>query len=633
MNIQEVNDNLKEIELKKRYILCRYKEAFVINDFVQVVLEAISEEPVFVIENQTYFDNNSRENFYYVKADSFSEDLYKDRDIRFDYITSTDLIKELDEYLEDKLIIVQPYYFYNTSRDTFFKNGTVKGLIQVNDDTDDDFFCVPKITDMNSYENFINKKEFPIPLVSEKLIGKPFYLFHDDQLYAVKLEQSKTNDTYWIALESDDSIKKLEIDYEREKNKKKIIDCNNGFVFIERRLVYSATQTSDLFVSSDKEKNAEVEQSQYESSKAGIALQGFFDYTKKNNLCYSLNDIYNFYTCVCSSQLIILAGMSGTGKTKLPLKFAEYFNMTEKNGKLLFVPVSPSFTEPSDILGYLNPNTGIYTSAETRLVEFLKHASENPEEMHMVIFDEMNLSQIEFWFAPFISILEKDLGERVLYLYSNVQRCINEDRYPSQIEIKNNVIFVGTINLDETTKNISDRLLDRSFIINLKKESFVNYKAQQAGNQNEGQNNGFSEDFKIFMPDDEDYKGDYISNYSLKELEFFDSLHEELSKVDSQKGISFRCVKNISLYLKNKPEELNRRRAFDYAFKQTVMKKVNGPEDSIKELLGSLNQSGEVVNGKLVELFEKYSEISDFTESRIEVKNKIVELKKYGYAR
>ena len=183
-------------------------------------------------------------------------------------------------------------------------------------------------------------------------------------------------------------------------------------------------------------------------------------------------------------------------------------------------------------------------------MEFLKHAEENPNEMHLVIFDEMNLAQIEYWFAPFISILEKDLGERKLQLYSKSQRCINEEKYPSTIEIKNNIIFVGTINLDETTKNISDRLLDRSFIINLKKESFVNYKTQQSGRQQKNELKIFDEDFKIFMPEDSSYDEDYISNFNKQELEFFDRIHSELNKVDSQKGVSFRCVKNIALYLK-----------------------------------------------------------------------------------
>lgn len=135
------------------------------------------------------------------------------------------------------------------------------------------------------------------------------------------------------------------------------------------------------------------------------------------------------------------------------------------------------------------------------------------------------------------------------------------------------------------------------------------------------------------MPEDSSYSEDYISSFSKQELEFFDRIHTELNKVDSQKGVSFRCVKNIALYLKNKPEELDKNRAFDYAFKQTVMKKINGSIESIGEFIGSTIDNNNVVDGILIKLFDEFSEISDFTECRNEARNKVLELKKYGYAR
>lgn len=629
MDIQVIKDNLKELELKKRYLLCKYQSAFKINDFVQIVLTIICDEPDYVISNSSSFDDKSRDNLTYVKADFFSKFVKQDMDEDLFNKPLDDQISLLESYLKDKLIVVNPYYYFSENGEKFFKNGNVIKVISSDYEIDHEYFCVPEIPNQNSFDSFKSYDEFPLPLVSKKLIGNPYYLFYNQKVYNVEVDSSDSNDTYWKAKE--DTIRELYINPKENQ----IIDCNNGFVFIDKKLIFGS-KIVDSSVSNNQNEsiqNKGIDEFKYESSKAGKTMQDFYEFTKENNLCYSLNDIYNFYTCVCASQLIILAGMSGTGKTKLPLKFAKYFNMTEENKKLLFVPVSPAFTEPSDILGFLNPNNGLYTSSETGLVEFLKHAEENPNEMHLVIFDEMNLAQIEYWFAPFISILEKDLGERKLSLYSASQRCINDDKYPSAIQINNNIIFVGTINLDETTKNISDRLLDRSFIINLKKESFVNYKTQQSGRQQKNELETFDEDFKIFMPEDSSYNDDYISSFSKQELEFFDRIHTELNKVDSQKGVSFRCVKNIALYLKNKPEELDKNRAFDYAFKQTVMKKINGSIESIGEFIGNTIDNDSVVDGILIKLFDEFSEISDFTECRNEVRNKVLELKKYGYAR
>lgn len=630
-----LRDNLYKLKNKK--LLCRYVKSYEINDFVQVVLEAISEEPEYITQNYMYFDINASD-FYYVKAENFSEYLQKDRDVDFNYETLENITSEVEAYLEDKLIVVNPYYYYNERKQAYFKNGTVSDIISIDKPIEDieEYFSIPVITNKNSFENFRNKQEFPLLEVSKKLMGIPNYICYENRIFAVDIDVSKTNEQYWKASDEEDSITELSVDFDSLVKRNEIIKLKDtDFIFaLKSSIINSKAKILENKEECAETENEELEKIAYEDSKEVKVLQSFWEYTKNNNLCYTENDIYNFYTCVRSSQLIILAGMSGTGKTKLPLKFAEYFNMkeTDEDGTLLFVPVSPSFTEPSDILGYLNPNTGIYTSSETRLVEFLKHAEKNQDKMHMVIFDEMNLAQIEFWFAPFISILEKDLKERKLYLYSKSQRCINESQYPSSINIGNNVIFVGTINLDETTKNISDRLLDRSFIINLKKESFVNYQGQQSSRQ-KYEDDKFKEDFKQFMPLDDEFEKDYISIFNLKELKFFDDLHDGFNKVDPQKGVSFRNVKNIALYIKYRPENLDKKKAFDYALKQTVLKKVNGTVESIGEFIGdTVDESGNT-NGLLVKILDEYSEISDFSESRQEIVNKLYELRKYGYAR
>ena len=631
MKFQDIQYDINRLESAKRYLLCIYDDAFEKKDFVQVVLKSISDEPDFIEKNEIYFDTYSQDNFYYVKAEAFSKYIAEDAYISgFNYLSFDKQIDELESYLEGKIIVIDPYYFCNEDRQVFYKTGQVVDVID--ECSFGEYFCIPKIMNDNAYNNFLENKEFSLPHVSESMLGIPRYLAYGEEIFSVEtLHAIKDNTSYW-KLENINSVKKCKLNYEEGIDKGAIIDCNRtNFLFVNKDFLLTSEKTS-LPEHCESIKVKDVEESKNEYSEVGKTLQKFYNFTKSHNLCYSIDDIYNFYTCACSSQLIILAGMSGTGKTKLALEFAEFFNMRESNDKLLFVPISPSFTEPADVLGYLNSNTGIYTSSETRLVEFLKHAEEHEEEMHMVIFDEMNLAQIEFWFAPFISLLEKNLGDRKLHLYSESQRCINDNKYPFEIELKNNIIFVGTINLDETTKNISDRLLDRAFIINLKKESFANYKAQQVANSLVD-NNPSCGDFKKFVPEKGDLEKDYILDYSLEELQFFDAVNDALNDIDSQKGVSFRSVKNIALYLRYKPKELDKNKAFDYAFKQTVMKKINGTVESIGEFIGyDLNKNGES-NGKLTQLFDEFHNVSDFKECRLEIKNKVQELKKYGYAR
>lgn len=634
MLLQDIKDKFEQS--RSRYLIGKFDNAFESNQFVQVVLNVISEEAdvVEIIDaTQDVFDYNSKNAVCYVKFNYFLPFLEKEYE-DIDNMTWDDQIEIIKEYLQDKLVIIKPYYFYNEGRNVFFKNGTVADVIEKETTYLDSFFTIPVIPNQNAYESFLKGEQFPMPSISKEIMGTPDYLYYAGKIYKAKLSALLTNDVYWQNSSEENSMYELNVDCNELEENNDLIPCdNNAFVFVKKSSIINskAKVVEEAKVKVAEEESAAAQDTSYGISEIAAELNKFIEYTKNANLCYSKNDIYNFYTCVCASQLMILAGMSGTGKTKLPLKFAEYFNMTEDNNTLLFVPVSPSFTEPSDVLGYLNPTNGLYVSSETRLVEFLRHAELNPNMMHMVLFDEMNLAQIEFWFAPFMSILEKDVKDRKIDLYSAAQRCINCESYPSSIRIGRNIIFIGTINLDETTKNISDRLLDRAYIINLKKETFINYQAQQLG-KNSSVVNPFNGDFVQFMPKEDESFYNYIEKFKMRQLEFFDRVHNELNKIDSQKGISFRSVKNISLYLKHKPYELDDNLAFDYAFKQTIMKKINGSFDSIGTILGNLDDAGNP-EGLLIKIFDEFSDVSDFKECRNEIKNKILELKKYGYAR
>lgn len=616
------NEIKEKFELaKSRQLLCRFSDVFQNGSFVQVELTVVSEEAniVGVLDyEENAFGYDSNKPFYYVKFDyfvPFLEDVY---DEDFDTMTWDKQIALVRDYLDDKLIIINPYYYYNKDQKKFFKNGLVSNIINKKIEYYDSYFSIPIISTEETFIKFKGGNPFNLN-ASNKIMGKPDYLFYNNTLYRVELDLLKSNDSYYQKNKSD--VLDLDINYLTE-NKDLIISDNKSYVFIRKEAIFNLKSNTKPIIKEEKK---------VETSIVVEVLNNFLDFTKSSNLCYTKNDIYNFYTCVCASQLIILAGMSGMGKTRLPLKFAEYFNMSEESETLLFVPVSPAYTEPSDVLGYLNPMSETYISSDTRLVEFLHHAELNPNKMHMVLFDEMNLAQIEFWFAPFMSILERDIKDRKITLYSNKQSCKNKNEYPPTIAIGRNIIFIGTINLDETTKNISDRLLDRAYIINLKKESFINYHNEQI-NKSAKAIPLFKGDFMSCMPSSDESEFNYISGLSLKQLEFFDRVHDELNKIDAQKGISFRSVKNIALYLKHKPLEFDEKLAFDFAFKQTVMKKINGSSDSISQILGTLNNEGNPT-GLLINIFDEFAEVSDFTECRNEIKNKLLEIKKFGYAR
>ncbi|MCH5147266.1 MAG: AAA family ATPase, partial [Clostridiales bacterium] len=115
-------------------------------------------------------------------------------------------------------------------------------------------------------------------------------------------------------------------------------------------------------------------------------------------LYYDIEDIRRFIGALAVTKLIILQGMSGTGKTSLAYAFGEFL----KN-KTVVVPIQPMWKERTDLLGYFNEFTRRFN--ETTLLYKMYEANNN-EEIYITVLDEMNIARVEYYFAEFLSLLE-----------------------------------------------------------------------------------------------------------------------------------------------------------------------------------------------------------------------------------
>ena len=350
---------------------------------------------------------------------------------------------------------------------------------------------------------------------------------------------------------------------------------------------------------------------------------------KSRNLYYEDNDLRNFHVAVKSSNLVILAGSSGIGKTRLPMVYANTLGLDFARNTVLFVPINPSYLEPEDVLGYIRPISeegGVfnaeYMESQTGLVSFLINAEEHKDKIHLVIFDEMNLSQIEHWFAPFISLLEQDPDSRVLNLYSNNLNVKNGERYPSSINIGENVFFIGTVNIDETTKQISDRLLDRAIVINLAAPSFTSLKDMGTAKSEIYPEITFSR-FATAV----NKVGNSATEFNEKEFALINDLNTLLTDSVYNKSISFRSLNKMALYLKNSAGILSRNEALDFVISQIVVKKINGSREELEEILSDDDTRG------ILKVLNDHSDVSEFTKVRKAIIQKIQELSKYGFTR
>lgn len=356
---------------------------------------------------------------------------------------------------------------------------------------------------------------------------------------------------------------------------------------------------------------------------------------EKEELYYDeVEALINFHTALKTGNISVLGGMSGTGKTRLALLYAKALGL-EEDKNLLIVPISPSYTEPSDILGYLNPQLGLFMESETGLITFLEKAnhSESVNKLFMVLFDEMNLGQVEHYFAPFISLMELPKSQRILYPISKNSICHNKN-LSNGIFIRDNVLFVGTANFDETTKDFSNRMLDRMNVIFLEKVAFKKvFIERNIENLNE------NEDMLISRNLYRDEWNKEKTELEEREIALLDKLHDNLSDFDSQLGVSFRTANAIRQYLSNLPKDkennllITREAALDFQIKQRILTKIRGHREQIEELVGTFDlKNNKYEPGIISELLMGEEEKEKFNSSLEFLKQKAKEVSRNGYA-
>jgi len=185
-------------------------------------------------------------------------------------------------------------------------------------------------------------------------------------------------------------------------------------------------------------------------------------------LYYDISDIRRFVAGMAVSHILILQGMSGTGKTSLAHAFGDFLNNTST-----VIPVQPMWKERTDLVGYYNEFTKRFN--ETTLLEKMYEANYS-EDIYVTVLDEMNIARVEYYFAEFLSLLElPNAEERLLTVVSDVWEDDPAQLINGCIKLPPNMWFIGTANNDDSTFAISDKVYDRAMILNLdsKCEPFV----------------------------------------------------------------------------------------------------------------------------------------------------------------
>ena len=206
------------------------------------------------------------------------------------------------------------------------------------------------------------------------------------------------------------------------------------------------------------------------------ALSEVSGYLKNLGLRYPDRTVRAFHTALKIndySQLTVLAGVSGTGKSLLPRRYAEAMGI-----HFLQIAVEPRWDSPQDLLGFYNYVEKRYraTDLARMLVQLDPYNTttfgdgSRRDHMALVLLDEMNLARVEYYFSEFLSRLEA----RPKFGDADDSTKRNDARIPLDIRglqqslslfPSHNILFAGTMNDDESTQALSDKVLDRGNVM------------------------------------------------------------------------------------------------------------------------------------------------------------------------
>lgn len=265
--------------------------------------------------------------------------------------------------------------------------------------------------------------------------------------------------------------------------------------------------------------------------------------------------IYNYHISLKTRPFVILAGLSGTGKTKLSQLYAEALGQREHYKRLA---VRPNWSDDRYLLGHFNTLTRQYITEPA--VDFLLEAHADADNLYFLCLDEMNLAHIEYYFSQFLSAMEADTpDERRLDLFS--KRLAGETNVPPELTIPPHLLFTGTINVDETTQSISDKVIDRANTI----EFFEVDLARMPDPQD------MPEPVKISALTWQSYRATKPDKrYDAQVI----AINAILNK--AHLGIGYRILREIQMYLANSEGLLAPEVAFDLQIKQRILPRIHG---------------------------------------------------------
>ena len=333
---------------------------------------------------------------------------------------------------------------------------------------------------------------------------------------------------------------------------------------------------------------------------------------------YSRNTIINMLICITQNLLTVFSGEPGTGKTSICDILAKCLGLnslgdyTEKSNnaddtadssnntddtadssnntddtdndkirismnRYVSVSVEKGWSSKRDLIGYYNPLTRQYDRSNSKIYDalmILDSEGKGSDLPYLILLDEANLSPIEYYWADFMKAADRDPDNSNTYINIGLER---------DIFIPETLHFLATINNDQTTEQLSPRLIDRAWIIKLPKSVYKRHDPVKC-------------DWGIISWEDIYSAFGKPDNLTVKQRKVLDEIYKAFEDETTNISISYRVRSSIESYICvaqeiMEEEEGGKKKdqiALDYAILQKLLPKIDGPLSSYKDLFEKL---------------------------------------------
>ena len=310
-----------------------------------------------------------------------------------------------------------------------------------------------------------------------------------------------------------------------------------------------------------------------EEMKTKDILEKIKEYIAAKGFTYKDNLVENFYLSLKSKPFVILAGTSGTGKTKFVKLFAEAIGANYK-----LVSVRPDWSDSSDLFGHVNLKNEFVPGA---IIDYVKRAELDSGNPYFLCLDEMNLARVEYYLSDFLSIIEtRYRSGNGIVTDEIILDKVAEKKY-GKVILPDNLYVIGTVNMDETTFPFSKKVLDRANTIEFSYVDLVpDFEEEHDSIDPVSQKNDFLVTEYITLKAD--------TELIVKVCEELQDINMILQKANAHVG--YRVRDEIVFYMLNNDnaELLNYEEAFDFEIMQKILPRIQGSSGAVKEMLCEL---------------------------------------------